>query len=678
MENSKTRTPKTIERTSFAKVAPKPTEEKDTKGFIKWGRKNDFPFFLNDLTEGSPVHGGIIKNKVRYIAGGGVEILSGDLEEFLLNAYSDFDMNEIAEAICEDGERYGGFIVKGTYDMEGTRVVKWEHLPMDSCRFNLEQTIVYLSNDWNAQNQDPEKTGYRFYSVLDENITSGSFFIYYKDPTKKNRKELGVYPKPPYYSGISAIETDWNLNKYNNALIQNSFSSGTMIVFTDGEPETEEEIQKIKNDIKAPSQGAENAGEIIITFAEGKDRAPLVMPLNGNDLDKRYTVTNTATLQNILIAHGVVSPTLFGVMQQGSFNAAESAQLFEVFKKTYVMQRQARINWMLNKMAKLSGYVGEVQLVEVKPIEDAVNNATPESSITINNAPTQTATETAPTTAVAPVMDATVTDVSKTALNGAQIASLVDVVAKAKLGEIDSNSAVEIILASFPSIDQAQAQKMVGVTATGFSTCKGNHSFSKDDLTVFAEFGEGASNFEEFARIPIEWNSESANVYKKHEELFATIGEITIGIQNIDKDILALLNKGEDGNGIAKATNLNIKDVALSIARLTEWGLVSGGELSSLGDRLISSEAANVPEFEVRYSYQVRTDVPDAISGSREFCSNLIDLNRLYTREEINTISSRVDRDVWVYKGGFYTNPESGVTTPWCRHLWFQSIVKKS
>lgn len=666
-------TKRRIERTSFAKVAPKPIEEKDTKGFIKWGKKNDFPFYLNDLFEGSPIHGGIVKNKVRYIAGGGVEIKSGNLEIFLNNQYTDFTINEIAESICEDHERYGGFVVKGTWDMEGVRVVKWEHLPMDECRFNLDETRVWLSNDWNAQNQDAEKTGYRDYPVLNDNIKEGSFFIYYKDPTKKNRKELGVYPKPPYYSGVSAIETDWNLNKYNNALIQNSFSSGTMITFTDGIPETKEEIEEVKTSVKKPTSGAENAGEIIINFAVDKDHAPIVTPLNGNDLDKRYTVTNSTTLQNILVAHGVVSPTLFGVMQQGSFNAAESAQLFEVFKKTYVTQRQQRINWMLNKMVSLSGFEGEVSLIEVKPIDQAVDVTTPANSVTINNAPAETTPATAPT---APV-EAQITDVSKTALNGAQIASLVDVVAKVKLGEIDTKSGVEIILASFPSIDQAQAEKMVGVPTTGFSTCKGNHSFSSDELSIFSEHGEDAGNFEVFAQLPIQWNSITENVFKKHDEVFATIGEISVGIEGIDKDVLSLLNKGEDGNGISQATGLTIKEVAVSIARLTEWGLVSGGELSSLGEKLILNDVADIPTFEVRYSYQVRTDVPDAISGSREFCQNLMSLNKMYTREEINFMSSKVDRDVWVYKGGFYTNPDTGATTPWCRHLWFQTIVTK-
>lgn len=55
----------------------------------------------------------------------------------------------------------------------------------------------------------------------------------------------------------------------------------------------------------------------------------------------------------------------------------------------------------------------------------------------------------------------------------------------------------------------------------------------------------------------------------------------------------------------------------------------------------------------------------------------MLELNRIFTREDINAISSRVDRDVWKYKGGWYTNPETGVTTPFCRHEWVQQITIK-
>lgn len=659
-----------IEKVNFAKQMAKPVEEKDKGGFVKWGKKNDWPFFINELREGSPVHGGIIKNKIRYISGGGIEIISGNLQEFLDNANSDFTIEEVADAMTEDYEGFGGFIVKGTWDMEGTKVVKWEALPIDSCRFSEKIDRVYLSNDWNAQNQSLEKTGYRDYPIYNPDNKSGSFFLFYKDPVKKNKKELGIYPKPPYFSGIYAIETDYLLNRYNNSLVQNSFSSGTLITMTDGVPETQEEINKAVAQIKEKSAGVDNAGDIIITFAESKERAPLVQQLNGNDLDKRYDQTGKTTLQNILIAHGVVSPTLFGVMQQGSFNAAESAQLFEVFKKTYVMQRQERLNWMLNYMAELSGYVGEVKLVEIQPIEDATNAAIGAPTVVVNNPSTTDTTGT--TTEAAPIED-----VSKTALNGAQIASLVDVVAKVKTGEITADSAAEIIIASFPSIDEATAKKMVGIDAATFSSCKHSHTFSKEDLEVFGEFGESFADFQEFARLPIEWDSLATDVFAKHDEVFATIGEISAEMKDIDKQILSLLNNGEDSNAIAEATGSTIKDVALSIARLNDWGLIKNGELSALAERLIDSADGEIPEFEIRYSYQVRSDVPEAKSGSREFCTQLIALNKAYTREEINTISERVDRDVWKYRGGFYTNPDTQVTTPWCRHLWFQSIVTK-
>ena len=656
MESKQIKTAKT-ERINFAKNMAKPTEEKDRGGFIKWGKKNDWPFFLNELREGSPIHGGIVKNKIRYICGGGIEVVSGDLEEFLLNQNSDFTIDEVAEAMTEDYEGIGGFIVKGTWDKEGTKVVKWEALPIDQCRFSEKLDRVYLSDDWNAQNQSAEKTNFRDYPILDEKNPTGSFFIFYKDPVKKNKKELGIYPKPSFFSGIYAIETDYLLNRYNNSLVQNSFSSGKMIVLTDGIPETQEEINKAVAGIKNKSAGVDNAGDIVVTFAESRERAPIVENLNGDDLDKRYSQTGATTLQNILIAHGVVSPTLFGVMQQGSFNAAESAQLFEVFKKTYVMQRQERLNWMLNKMCELSGYAGELKLVEIQPIEDATNNVASAPSVVVNNT--------------------TATTEKSEKLSASEVGTLLEISMKVNSGEITADSAAEIIIASFPSIDEATAKKMVGLDTQAFSSCRHSHTFSKSDIEVFEQFGADFGDFQEFARLPIEWDSKSDDVFSKHDQVFATIGEISAEMQDADREILSLLNNGEDSNGIAEATGLAIKDVALSIARLNDWGLIKNGELSALAERLIASADGEIPTFEIRYTYQVRSDVPEAKSGSREFCTQLMTLNRAYTREEINTISERVDRDVWIYKGGFYTNPDTQVTTPWCRHLWFQSIVTK-
>jgi len=650
-----------FESMSFRKDFVLPIEEQDRMlGFIKWGKKNDYPYFLVDLYNGSAWHQGIIKNKTHYIAGGGLEVVSGELARFIANPYSDFNMNEIVEQLAFDYELFGAFAVKGTWNREGTRVAVWEYLAIDAIRISSDERMYYLSDDWTMQQQSAEKTNLRTLPALDETNKVGSFVLYYKDPAKKGRKEHGVYPKPPYQGGITAIQTDVDISKFHMYELQNGFKSGTMITFMDGFPETQEEAESFKNQIKGPASNIENSGDIIITFAPSADQAPKVENLTGNDLDKRYDALESSVQQNILVAHSVVAPSLFGVAPEGSFNAAESADLFEIFKTTYVDTRQKRLEWVLNEMVRLSGDVGVVKLRDVKPIGTA-EVAPVAAQPTATDQPT----------AEAPV------DVAKSALNGAQIASLIDVVAKIKEGVLTSESALSIVLASFPTIDEAQARRIVGLQpgAQQLSSCKFEHQ--DDEIGYFAQYGDPAHEFEVIATFPIAWDTPSAEVFTKQDQLFATIAEISAELNDFDKNVLKMIGDGEDSNAIATALNTNIEEIAKSMARLMKWEVITKGQVTELGTQLVREEQIPIERFEVRYGYRTRLDVPPAKSGSRQFCERLMDLNRLYTRDEINTISGRVDRDVWKYRGGWYTNPDTQASTPWCRHEWIQQLVVK-
>ena len=647
-----------FESMSFRKDFLLPIEEQDRMlGFTKWGKKNDYPYFLVDLYNGSAWHQGIIKNKTHYIAGGGVEVVTGNLQRFLENPFSDFTMDEIVEQLAFDYELFGAFAVKGTWNKEGTRVVRWEYLAIDMIRISSDERMYYLSDDWTVQQQSAEKTNLRTIPALDENNKTGAFVIYYKDPSKRGRREQGTYAKPPYHGGITAIQTDCDISKFHMYELQNGFKSGTMITFMDGFPETQEEAESFKNQIKGPASNIENSGDIIITFAPSADQAPRVESLTGNDLDKRYGSLESSVQQNILVSHSVVSPSLFGVAPEGSFNAAESAELFEIFKKTYVDTRQRRIEWMLNYMIQLSGDIGTVKLRDVNPIG---------------------VTEIAPSQPVIgqPAIDAPV-DVAKSALNGAQIASLIDVVAKIKEGLLTSESALSIVLASFPTIDELQARKIVGLDSSPqqMSSCKFEHE--DDEIEYFTKYGESAGDFDVIATFPIAWDTPSDEVFSKQDQLFATIGEISAELNDFDKNVLKLIGDGEDSNAIAKALDTNIEEIAKSMAKLMKWEVITKGEVTDLGKSLVREVDIPIERFEVRYGYRTRLDVPPAKSGSRKFCERLIGINRLYTKDEINSISGRVDRDVWRYRGGWYTNPDTQASTPWCRHEWIQQLVVK-
>lgn len=642
---------------SFRKEFQKPEEEKDRSiGFVKWGKKNDYPFFLVDLYNGSAYHQGIIKNKTHYIAGGGVEIVNGLVQPFIDNKWSDFDMNEIAERLAFDQELFGGMAVKGTWNKEQTKVVMWEHIPLDMIRTSVDERTYYISDDWTALNQSPEKTNLRILPAFDKDNRTGSFILYYKEPHLKSRKELGVYPKPSYYGGITAIQTDCDISKFHMYELQNGFKSGTLINFPSGYPETTEELNRIKADVKGRSQSVEDAGEIILTFSNGKDETPTVLSLNGNNLDQRYLATEKSVQQNILVAHAITSPQLFGVRLEGSFNSAESDDLFNIFKSTYVNTKQKRIEWLLNLMLELGGYVGKVKLHDVEPLP--------------KDAPQ---VEQAPTTEGQPTPEAV--DVAKSALNGAQIASLIDVVAKIKEGILTPQSALSIVLASFPTIDERTAREIVGIPPTALSMCK-HDSFSTDEIKVFEQFGESNDKFIVLHSEPIEWNTPSAEVFARSQQLFDRVGEISAVLTGGDKDVLKLLSDGESSEAIAKALNTSIEDIAKRIQTLRELNiLTNGGEVNTLGKSVIDNIEIPVSRFEVRYTYRTRPNVPDPKTQSREFCVKLIELNRSYSRQDIDTISSRVDRDVWRYRGGWYTNPDTGATTPFCRHEWIQQLV---
>lgn len=584
-----------ISSISFSKSFQQPTEEKDRqRGFMKWGKKNDYPFFLIELLQGSAWHQGIIKNKTHYIAGGGIETVSGDASSFLNNSFCDFDMNEVTQRMTFDFELFGAMAVIGTWNREGSRVVRWEHIDIDSIRISDDERRYYVSDDWSAFQQTPETTNFREYPALDEKNRSGSFILYYKEPAKQAKGEKGIYPKPPYVGGIPAIQTDVDISKFHMYEIQNGMKAGTLINLANGYPETAEEERKIKEQIKGRTQSVEDAGEIIITFSDGPDQAPSVLSLNGNNLPERYAMTEKSVQQNILVSHSITAPTLFGIIQEGSFNAAESADLFEIFKMTYVNARQKQIEWMLNYMSKLSGSIAVLKLADVR----AIGSAAP--------------AEVAP----APVVQ---------------------------------------------------------------SSC--SFSSNDDEINIFAEFGEPSHKYHVLKSTIIEWDTPAEEVFKNESMMFATIGQISAGLTGLDKSVLSLLQEGEDGPSIAKATNTTIQQVAESINKLSNLDIIVKGEVTELGKSLLKEVETPADRFQVVYTYQKRPDVsgpPKLPNGrTREFCDRLLGLNRLYTRQDIETIGSRVNRDVWRYRGGWYHNPETEVTTPYCRHIWVQQLVIK-
>lgn len=148
--------------------------------------------------------------------------------------------------------------------------------------------------------------------------------------------------------------------------------------------------------------------------------------------------------------------------------------------------------------------------------------------------------------------------------------------------------------------------------------------------------------------------------------------------------ILQILNANEGitVGEIAKYVNIDAQKVMDAITKMIDDGLINSdnGKLSTSTKGIKELAKSVDTQIELRYEYGLDAAFlgePELIDTSRDFCRQLIGLNRYYTRKEIDTISSRVDRDVWKERGGWYTIPDTEIHINHCRHAWNSKLVRK-
>jgi hypothetical protein len=88
----------------------------------------------------------------------------------------------------------------------------------------------------------------------------------------------------------------------------------------------------------------------------------------------------------------------------------------------------------------------------------------------------------------------------------------------------------------------------------------------------------------------------------------------------------------------------------------------------------LAKQTDKTPEtlnFKIFYSYEGPQD-----DRNRAFCARLLELDKLWSRAEIETMSRRMGYSVWDRRGGWWTKP-SGDHSPSCRHKWVKNIVMR-
>ena len=651
-----------------AKV-PQPTELVDkSKSLMKWGADNLYPQFLFKLYYEEPTHGGIINSKVTFITSGGLTCSGcspSDFETIERNGSNAYSLSDIIPIVARDNEVTDAFVYYFKRSLNGS----WYLLPMDVELIRKDENnsnLFHYSEDWSSNKQD-ESTAYREIIGIDGIDDQTMECIMYVSSRAKqyNVAEQGkkaaltqnYYPTPIYSGAISSIMANEEMNFFHYSEVVNGFKGGTLLSFNNGEPDNETEENKIIKKVKGEASNRSTQGGLAITWSDGKERAPTVTPLNGNNLDSRYLLTQESLRDSILVAHSVITPALFGIKTAGQLgNTQELLTGYLVFKDSYVRKRQKQIAESLTYALKtLNGFTGEIEFEDFIPeylggTKEAADGKNVEEA----------------------------ENVAGTAMNGAQIASLVGIVEAVGLGTLTNEAAVQVIGVAFPTISKEQAQKIVGMgdAFVFMFKKKDKEPTAEEVLTRFETIGKPREDFEFLQSRGLQVfegieSNETEYLDQYIKDSFAN------GITDTQSKIMNMIDGGESYQSIKQATDLSAVDLTKDILRLKQKQLIDPDEwkLSDAGKKAIEVEV----KFKVVYTYELRPDAPALVKGgeSREFCTTLIGMSRVYTREEIDTITGEIGRNVWLFRGGWYHDPKKEINQPSCRHYWKQNIISQ-
>jgi len=605
---------------------PQPIEKVDKKGWIKWGTENLYAQFLVGLYYDNPIHGGIVNQKIKFITAGGIESVNTDA---LTNGKSTYNYEEIVENVATDAEIFNGWAVVYRKDLA---TGQWYASPIDFELLRQTENGVFVdySDDWSKTNQN-DKTNYKRFKSIFYVTDEDTECIFYNIERPKQRKldkskdlTANYYPFPTYNGAITQIMAGIEMDYYTYSEVINGYKGGTVISLLNGVPDSIQEENKIIERVKGEATDRDKQGGITVLFADGKDRAPEISQMNGNDLDKRYIETGKETIRKIMIAHGVISPALFGVLSETMFGSKEEMLIaYQLFQENYVKHRQDMIaeglNWAYKKLNKLElGLTFKEYNLQLEQNVEEVNAVT-------------------------------------TAIN-----SMSPLVANALLKAMTINE--QRALGKLPPIEGGDTLQTEVAPA----------AFSSEDkvLDLFAACGIPKQGVQIVSSQEFKEDS-SEDDFKR--SFFG--GRFEMNLTDDDRNILQMIKNGESYDAISKAIGKGGVYLSKRLFQLQANGYVNDWTVTDKG----VSASAVLADLEVLYSYELRPDAPDLVPGgkSRPFCEKLIELDRLYSREEINQISASIGRDVWYYRGGWYHNPDTDKNTPSCRHLWKMNLTVK-
>ena len=362
-------------------------KEAYAKDWIEFGTeeyKNQYPQFLIDLYYNSSTHAAIINQTAAMIAGQGLQIEDETnlealvkLKKFMSAANSKETLQEVITKIAFDLKLHGAFALNIIWSKDRTEISEIHHIGVEKIRSGVpnEMGVVdtyYVSSDWaNTRQKNNKPQPIAAFNLKDRTEPNQILYSALYSPN------MQLYGTPDYSGCTNWALIDQYVGEFHLSNIKNGFAGSYFISFNNGVPTREERVQ-VERQIADKFSGPSQAGKMVLTFSDSKDREPTITPISVSNADKQYLALQELLVQNILTGHRVTSPMLMGIKNDTGIgnNADELNQAFEVYLNSVVKPFQTHILKVLTKIFDVNNMNLPVSIIQFTPVTTKFDNET--------------------------------------------------------------------------------------------------------------------------------------------------------------------------------------------------------------------------------------------------------------------------------------------------------------
>lgn len=360
--------------------------EKRYKDWIYWGEDNLYPLSLDEYTNGSAIHGSILKTKIKMMHGDGflwngaktkeesdavyaslAPNVKAELDFLLKNKFGGMSLIEVTKKLSKDYQRRGQMCYEIVFNTDFTKIVTVKYVDAKNIRAGkTEDGIVktyYYHNDWTQQGKGGFKPK-EIPAYFEGNKESYNQLVFIKTG------DLDYYGEPSYKDALYWIATDVQMGIFHNANMNNGMNPGLHFNFFKL-PDSQNQEDEIIAGIEKTWGGAKNTGKKVVTFSDGKENAMEIKPIEVSNLDKQLLLVAELCDKKILSGHQLTSPLLAGISVSGQLGGNTELQTaYEIFDK---VSMEADRQMLSDSLQMILDYNKIPVTIDINPFKPFVN-----------------------------------------------------------------------------------------------------------------------------------------------------------------------------------------------------------------------------------------------------------------------------------------------------------------